>query len=138
MNQAFVYDAVRTPFGKFGSGLAGVRPDDLAAHVISESVKRAPGLDPERIDEVVFGNANGAGEENRNIARMGTLLAGLPVSIPGTTVNRLCGSSLDAAIIASRQVNAGDADLVLVGGAESMSARRGCCRRRRSRTRPGT
>lgn len=121
MNQAFVYDAVRTPFGKFGSGLAGVRPDDLAAHVITESVKRAPGLDPERIDEVVFGNANGAGEENRNIARMGTLLAGLPVSIPGTTVNRLCGSSLDAAIIASRQINAGDAELMLVGGAESMS-----------------
>jgi acetyl-CoA acetyltransferase family protein len=121
MNQAFVYDAVRTPFGKFGSGLAAVRPDDLAAHVIRESVKRAPGLDLERIDEVVFGNANGAGEENRNIARMGTLLAGLPVSIPGTTVNRLCGSSLDAAIIASRQINAGDADLMLVGGAESMS-----------------
>jgi acetyl-CoA acetyltransferase family protein len=121
MNQAFVYDAVRTPFGKFGSGLAGVRPDDLAAHVIKESVRRAPGLDVERIDEVVFGNANGAGEENRNIARMGALLAGLPVSIPGTTVNRLCGSSLDAAIIASRQINAGDADLVLVGGAESMS-----------------
>jgi acetyl-CoA acyltransferase len=121
MIQAFVYDAVRTPFGKFGSGLAGVRPDDLAAHVIKESVRRAPGLDVERIDEVVFGNANGAGEENRNIARMGTLLAGLPVSIPGTTVNRLCGSSLDAAIIASRQINAGDADLVLVGGAESMS-----------------
>ncbi|WP_411374444.1 thiolase family protein [Arthrobacter sp. MPF02] len=121
MNQAFVYDAVRTPFGKFGSGLAAVRPDDLAAHVIRESVKRAPALDPGRIDEVVFGNANGAGEENRNIARMGTLLAGLPVSIPGTTVNRLCGSSLDAAIIASRQINTGDADLVLVGGAESMS-----------------
>ncbi len=121
MNQAFVYDAVRTPFGKFGSGLAGVRPDDLAAHVIGEIVKRAPKLDVERIDEVVFGNANGAGEENRNIARMGTLLAGLPVSIPGTTVNRLCGSSLDAAIIASRQINAGDAELMLVGGAESMS-----------------
>ena len=121
MNQAFIYDAVRTPFGKFGSGLAGVRPDDLAAHVIRESVKRAPKLDVERIDEVVFGNANGAGEENRNVARMGTLLAGLPVSIPGTTVNRLCGSSLDAAIIASRQINTGDADLMLVGGAESMS-----------------
>ncbi|MBT8161882.1 MULTISPECIES: thiolase family protein [Arthrobacter] len=121
MNQAFVYDAVRTPFGKFGAGLAGVRPDDLAAHVVRESVKRAPGLDVERIDEVVFGNANGAGEENRNVARMATLLAGLPTSIPGTTVNRLCGSSLDAAIIASRQINAGDADLVLVGGAESMS-----------------
>ncbi|WP_159708010.1 thiolase family protein [Arthrobacter sp. 18067] len=121
MNQAFVYDAVRTPFGKFGSGLAAVRPDDLAAHVVRESVKRAPGLDVERIDEVVFGNANGAGEENRNVARMATLLAGLPVSLPGTTVNRLCGSSLDAAIIASRQINAGDADLMLVGGAESMS-----------------
>ena len=121
MNQAFIYDAVRTPFGKFGSGLAGVRPDDLAAHVIRESVKRAPALDVERIDEVVFGNANGAGEENRNVARMGTLLAGLPVSIPGTTVNRLCGSSLDAAIIASRQINTGDAELMLIGGAESMS-----------------
>jgi acetyl-CoA acyltransferase len=121
MNQAFVYDAVRTPFGKFGSGLAGVRPDDLAAHVVREAVKRAPALDVERIDEVVFGNANGAGEENRNIARMATLLAGLPTSIPGTTVNRLCGSSLDAAIIASRQINAGDAELMLVGGAESMS-----------------
>ena len=121
MNHAFLYDAVRTPFGKFGSGLAGVRPDDLAAHVVRESVARAPKLDVERIDEVVFGNANGAGEENRNLARMATLLAGLPTSIPGTTVNRLCGSSIDAAIIASRQINVGDADLVLVGGAESMS-----------------
>ncbi|MEV8144662.1 thiolase family protein [Specibacter sp. NPDC078709] len=121
MNHAYLYDAVRTPFGKFGSGLAGVRPDDLAAHVVRESVARAPKLDVERIDEVVFGNANGAGEENRNLARMATLLAGLPTSIPGTTVNRLCGSSIDAAIIASRQINVGDADLVLVGGAESMS-----------------
>ncbi|MHA7175268.1 thiolase family protein [Arthrobacter sp. Sr24] len=121
MNHAFLYDAVRTPFGKFGSGLAGVRPDDLAAHVVRESVARAPKLDVERIDEVVFGNANGAGEENRNLARMATLLAGLPTSIPGTTVNRLCGSSIDAAIIASLQINVGDADLMLVGGAESMS-----------------
>ena len=121
MTEAFLYDAVRTPFGKFGGGLAGVRPDDLAAHVIGEAVKRAPGLDPERIDEVVFGNANGAGEENRNVARMGTLLAGLPVGVPGTTVNRLCGSSLDAAIIASRQIATGDADLVLTGGVEPMS-----------------
>lgn len=121
MNQAYVYDAVRTPFGKFGSGLAGVRPDDLAAHVVRESVWRAPGLDPARIDEIVFGNANGAGEENRNVARMAGLLAGLPVSVPGTTVNRLCGSSLDAAIIASRQIETGDADLLLVGGVESMS-----------------
>jgi acetyl-CoA C-acetyltransferase len=121
MNQAFIYDAVRTPFGKFGSGLAAVRPDDLAAHVVREAVRRAPKLDVELIDEVVLGNANGAGEENRNVARMATLLAGLPTSIPGTTVNRLCGSSLDAAIIASRQINAGDAELMLVGGVESMS-----------------
>ncbi|MFF3039044.1 thiolase family protein [Arthrobacter citreus] len=121
MNQAYIYDAVRTPFGRFGGALAGVRPDDLAAQVIRASVARAPKLDPERIDEVIFGNANGAGEENRNVARMATLLAGLPVSIPGTTVNRLCGSSLDAAMIASRQINTGEADLMLVGGAESMS-----------------
>ncbi|MCC9192621.1 thiolase family protein [Arthrobacter sp. zg-Y916] len=121
MNQAYIYDAVRTPFGRFGGALASVRPDNLAAQVIRAAVSRAPGLDPERIDEVVFGNANGAGEENRNVARMATLLSGLPVSIPGTTVNRLCGSSLDAAIIASRQINTGEADLMLVGGVESMS-----------------
>ncbi|MDR2256570.1 MAG: thiolase family protein [Arthrobacter sp.] len=121
MAEAYVYDAVRTPFGKIGGALAAHRPDDLAAHVIGALVERAPGLDPERIDEVTFGNANGAGEENRNVARMATLLAGLPVSIPGSTVNRLCGSSLDAAMSASRQVAVGDADLVLVGGVESMS-----------------
>ena len=131
MTEAFVYDAVRTPFGKFGGALAGVRPDDLAAHVVRSIVDRAPGLTPEAlegangkhraVDEVIFGNANGAGEENRNVARMATLLAGLPTSIPGTTVNRLCGSSLDAAMIASRQIAVGDADVVLVGGVESMS-----------------
>lgn len=121
MTEAFVYDAVRTPFGKHGGALAGVRPDDLAAHVLKEVVGRAPALDPERIDEVIFGNANGAGEENRNVARMATLLAGLPTSIPGTTVNRLCGSSLDAAIIASRQIATGEADVVVIGGVESMS-----------------
>nr|WP_231704146.1 thiolase family protein [Arthrobacter caoxuetaonis] len=121
VNQAYIYDAVRTPFGRFGGALASVRPDNLAAQVIRAAVSRAPGLDPERIDEVVFGNANGAGEENRNVARMATLLSGLPVSIPGTTVNRLCGSSLDAAMIASRQINTGEADLMLVGGVESMS-----------------
>ncbi len=121
MNQAYIYDAVRTPFGKFGGALAGVRPDDLGAQVIRAAVDRAPGLDPASVDEVVFGNANGAGEENRNVARMSSLLASLPTSVPGTTVNRLCGSSLDAAIIASRQINTGEADLMLVGGVESMS-----------------
>lgn len=118
---AYLYDAVRTPFGKFGGALAGVRPDDLAATVVREVVARQEGLDAARIDDVVFGLANGAGEDNRNVARMATLLAGLPVTVPGTTVNRLCGSSLDAAIMASRSIETGDADLVLVGGVESMS-----------------
>ena len=121
MKQAYLYDAIRTPFGKIGGSLSSHRPDDLAAHVVRELVARAPQLDPASIDESIFGNANGAGEENRNVARMATLLAGLPTSLPGTTMNRLCGSSLDAAIAASRQVNTDDADLVLVGGVESMS-----------------
>ncbi|MFA4841836.1 MAG: acetyl-CoA C-acyltransferase, partial [Agrococcus sp.] len=121
MTDAYLYDSIRTPFGRLGGALAGVRPDDLAAGVIAALVDRAEGLDPAAIDEVVLGNANGAGEENRNVARMATLLAGLPTSIPGTTVNRLCGSSLDAAIIASRQVATDEADLVLIGGVESMS-----------------
>ncbi|MDO5697614.1 MAG: thiolase family protein [Dermatophilus congolensis] len=121
MSSAFVFDGVRTPFGKFGGGLAAVRPDDLAAHVVKSLVERAPGLDPAAIDDSVFGLANGAGEDNRDVARMAVLLAGLPVSVPGTTVNRLCGSSLDATMIASRHVETGDADLVLVGGVESMS-----------------
>lgn len=121
MTTSYVYDAVRTPFAKIGGALASHRPDDLAALVIRTMVERAPALETSRIDEVVFGNANGAGEENRNVARMATLLAGLPTSIPGTTVNRLCGSSLDAAMIASRQIEVGEADLMLVGGVESMS-----------------
>jgi acetyl-CoA acetyltransferase family protein len=119
--EIFVYDAVRTPFGRYGGVLAGTRPDDLAALVVRALVDRAPGLDPARVDEVVLGNANGAGEENRNVARMAGLLAGLPTSVPATTVNRLCGSSLDAAIIASRQVALGEADVVIAGGVESMS-----------------
>lgn len=118
---AYIYDAVRTPFAKIGGALSGHRPDDLAALVVRTMVERAEGLDPESIDEVVFGNANGAGEENRNVARMATLLAGLPTSLPGTTVNRLCGSSLDAAMMASRQIEVDEADLMLVGGVESMS-----------------
>lgn len=121
MQQAFLYDAIRTPFGKIGGSLSGHRPDDLAAHVVRELAARHDALDVNTIDEAIFGNANGAGEENRNVARMATLLAGLPTSLPGTTMNRLCGSSLDAAIAASRQIAVGDSDLVLVGGVESMS-----------------
>ena len=105
---AFIYDAVRTPFGRYGGALATVRPDDLMALVLGEQIRRVPKLPPEHIDDVIVGNANGAGEENRNVARMAVLLAGLPVSVPGTTVNRLCGSSLDASILASRQIETGD------------------------------
>ena len=120
---AFIYDGVRTPFGRFGGALASVRPDDLAAAAIRSIVQRTPalGADPTFIDEVILGNANGAGEENRNVARMATLLAGLPTSLPGSTVNRLCGSSLDAAIVASRQIETGDAEVMIVGGVESMT-----------------
>ncbi len=121
MNHAYVYDAVRTPFGKVGGALSSHRPDDLATLVVKTLVERAPQLDAEKIDEVYFGNANGAGEENRNVARMATLLAGLPTSVPGSTINRLCGSSLDAAMMASRQIEVGEGDLLLVGGVESMS-----------------
>ncbi|BBC38615.1 Beta-ketoadipyl CoA thiolase [Streptomyces graminofaciens] len=121
MTASFVYDALRTPFGKYGKALAGVRPDDLAAHVMSAIVERQPDLDPERIDDIVFGNANGAGEDNRNVARMGALLAGFPTSTPGVTVNRLCGSGVETVIQGSRAIEAGDATLVLAGGVESMS-----------------
>ncbi|GAA2747769.1 thiolase family protein [Terrabacter aerolatus] len=118
---SFVYASARTPFGKFNGSLSGVRPDDLAAHAISSLLSRVPGLDPAQIDDVVWGNANGAGEENRNVGRMAALLAGLPVSVPGTTVNRLCGSSLDAVHSGSRAIETGDADIVLTGGVESMT-----------------
>lgn len=119
--RSFVYAAVRTPFGKFGGGLAGIRPDDLAAQVMSAVLARAGKLDQARVDEVVWGNANGAGEDNRNVGRMAGLLAGLPVNVPATTVNRLCGSSLDAVLIGSRAIEVGDADIVLTGGVESMT-----------------
>lgn len=109
MGASFVYDAVRTPFGRYGGALAGTRPDDLAALVVGEQARRATALDPERIDEILLGNANGAGEENRNVARMAGLLAGLPVGIPAAAVNRLCGSSLDAVMLASRAIEVGDA-----------------------------
>jgi acetyl-CoA acetyltransferase family protein len=118
---AYVLDAVRTPFGRYGGGLAGVRPDDLAAHVVQALLERSPNLDPAIIDDVLIGNANGAGEENRNVARMAVLLAGLPTSVPGATINRLCGSSLEAAIVGSRSIETGDASLIVAAGVESMS-----------------
>ena len=121
MTSAYVYAAARTPFGKFNGAFADVRPDDLAASAILGVLARTPALDPGTIDDVVWGNANGAGEENRNVGRMAVLLAGLPVGVPGTTVNRLCGSSLDAVMTASRAIESGDAGVVLTGGVESMT-----------------
>jgi acetyl-CoA acyltransferase len=118
---AFLYAALRTPFGRHGGALAGVRPDDLAAHAISALLARVPELAPATVDEVILGNANGAGEDNRNVARMAVLLAGLPVTVPGSTVNRLCGSSMDAVMLASRSIETGDAAVVVAGGVESMT-----------------
>lgn len=121
MRTAFVYSATRTPFGRFRGALAEVRPDDLAAAAITAQLGTVPDLDPARIDDVVWGAANQAGEDNRDVARMAVLLAGLPVSVPGVTVNRLCGSSLDAVISGSRAIESGDAEVVLTGGVESMT-----------------
>jgi acetyl-CoA acyltransferase len=117
----YIVDAVRTPVGRYGGALAGVRPDDLAAHVVKHLAERNQDLDPARIDDVYFGNANGAGEDNRNVARMAALLAGLPVSVPGATVNRLCGSGMEAVIDASRAIAVGDASVCVAGGVESMT-----------------
>jgi acetyl-CoA acetyltransferase family protein len=121
VSAAYVLDAVRAPFGRYGGGLAKVRPDDLGAHVVRALLDRSPSLEPERVDEVMFGDANQAGEDNRNVARMAWLLNSLPTSVPGSTINRLCGSSLDAAMQASREIETGEAEVVLVGGVESMS-----------------
>jgi acetyl-CoA acetyltransferase family protein len=118
---AYVLDAVRSPFGRYGGGLSHVRPDDLGAHVLGALLGRTTALDPAQVDDVLFGDANGAGEDNRNVARMAWLLNNLPTSVPGATINRLCGSSLEAAIQASRMVEVGDASIVVVGGVESMS-----------------
>ena len=120
MSRAVILDALRTPIGRYGGVLSTVRPDDLAAHVVRASVRRN-GLDPAGVDEVYLGNANGAGEDNRNVARMAALLAGLPVEVPGVTVNRLCASGLEAAVQGARQIRLGEAGLVLAGGVESMS-----------------
>jgi len=119
--EVFVLDAVRSPIGRHGGALAHVRPDDLAATAVRALVDRSPDLDPARVDDVLLGDANGAGEDNRDVARMAWLLAGLPDSVPGATVNRLCGSGLEAAVEASRAIALGDASLVVAGGVESMS-----------------
>ncbi|MET9833607.1 thiolase family protein [Streptomyces sp. NPDC006385] len=121
MNTVYLVDAVRTPIGRYNGALAGVRPDDLAAHTIRELLGRTPDLDPARIEDVYFGNANGAGEDNRNVARMAALLAGLPTSVPGVTVNRLCASGLEAVVQAARAIAVGDASVAVAGGVESMT-----------------
>ena len=121
MRDAFICDGIRTPIGRYGGALAGVRADDLAAIPLRELLNRNPRLDPRAIDDVIFGCANQAGEDNRNVAHMATLLAGYPHSVAGTTINRLCGSGLDAIGFAARTIKAGDADLLIAGGVESMS-----------------
>lgn len=117
----YVYDSVRTPTGNYGGGLSSIRPDDLAAFAIKSLLVRSSSLDPASVDEVILGNANGAGEENRNVGRMAVLLSGLPTSVPASTVNRLCGSGLEAVIMASRSIAVGDSSVVVAGGVESMS-----------------
>lgn len=121
MRDAFICDGIRTPIGRYGGALAGVRADDLAAIPLRELQSRNPKFDPASIDDVILGCANQAGEDNRNVAHMATLLAGYPHSVPGTTINRLCGSGLDAIGFAARAIKAGDADLLIAGGVESMS-----------------
>lgn len=121
MTTAYICDAIRTPIGRYSGALASVRPDDLMALTISELVKRSPKLDLKAIDDVIVGCANQSGEDNRNVGRMATLLAGLPVDVPAVTVNRLCGSGMDAVVMASRAIAAGEGDVYLAGGVESMS-----------------
>jgi len=121
MKDAYIFDAVRTPIGRFGGALSSVRADDLGAIPLRTLMTRNPGVDWEALDDVILGCANQAGEDNRNIARMSSLLAGLPASVPGTTVNRLCASGMDAVIMAARSIKAGETELVLAGGVESMS-----------------
>lgn len=121
MKTAYIIDILRTPVGKYGGSLSSIRPDDLAALVIRELLKRNPALDPSTVEDVIFGAANQAGEDNRNVARMALLLAGLPVSVPGVTVNRLCASGLQAIMDAARGIMTGQGDLYIAGGVESMS-----------------
>ena len=121
IQQAFLADGIRTPIGSFGGALSAIRADDLAAHVIQKLLERHPQLDPSAIADVYFGCANQAGEDNRNVARMALLLAGLPHTVPGETVNRLCASGMAAVIHAKRAINTGDGDLLLAGGVEHMT-----------------
>jgi acetyl-CoA acyltransferase len=121
MTDAYIVDAIRTPFGRFGGSLAGVRADDLGALPIAALIERNPGVDWSQVDDVYYGCANQAGEDNRNVARMAALLAGLPTSVPGSTINRLCGSSLDAVGLAARAIRTGEAHLIIAGGVESMT-----------------
>src|SRR5450830_2060532 len=121
LNDAYIVDAVRTPFGRFGGALSTVRADDLAALPIAALIARNPGVDWKAVDDVYYGCANQAGEDNRNVAHMAGLLAGLPVEVPGTTINRLCGSSLDAVGMAARAIKSGEAQLIVAGGVEHMT-----------------
>ncbi|MDC4336408.1 3-oxoadipyl-CoA thiolase [Acinetobacter baumannii] len=121
LKNAYIIDAIRTPFGRYAGGLAPVRADDLGAVPIKALMQRNPSIDWEQVDDVIYGCANQAGEDNRNVGRMSALLAGLPYQVPATTINRLCGSSLDAIAIAARAIKAGEANLVIAGGVESMS-----------------
>jgi len=121
MNDAYIFDAIRTPIGRFGGALSGVRADDLGAIPLKALMQRNPGVDWSQVEDVIFGCANQAGEDNRNVARMSALLAGLPAAVPGTTVNRLCGSGMDAVSMAARAIKTGEAQLMIAGGVESMS-----------------
>ena len=121
MSDAFICDAVRTPIGRYGGALSSIRADDLAAAPLSSLMKRNPYVDWSKVDDLIYGCANQAGEDNRNVGRMAILLSGMPISIPGTTINRLCGSGMDAVGMAARAIRAGDCDLVIAGGVESMS-----------------
>src|SRR5271165_3050788 len=121
MPNAFICDGIRTPFGRYGGSLSSVRTDDLAAIPLKALMERNPSIDWSVVDDVILGCANQAGEDNRNVARMALLLAGLPQTVPGTTVNRLCGSSMDAVAVAARAIKTGENSLVMVGGVESMS-----------------
>src|SRR5688572_28006788 len=121
MQPVYIIDTIRTPVGKYGGALSSIRPDDLLAHVIKELIKRNPSIDVNAIEDVIAGAANQAGEDNRNVARMAALLAGLPVTVAGNTVNRLCASGLQAIMDAARQIMCGDAELIIAGGVESMT-----------------